>query len=105
MHATIQLMNRMISQEKGIPEKIVKLTENLERYSLKINHLVGGLLHSTGIENGQLNLNKNRFKVADLIDGCCSHIRLEGKYRVTFKGDHEIIRRHGGRDRCRKRTG
>jgi hypothetical protein len=24
---------------------------------------------------------------------------------VTFKGDHEIIRRHGGRDRCRKRTG
>ena len=90
LRATIQLINRMMIDDGHVPDKIIKLAQNIERYSLKLNHLVCDLLHSTVIENGQLNLNKNRFKVSDLIDGCCGHIRLEGKYKLTFSGDHEL---------------
>lgn len=90
LRATIQLMNRWIGENGDLPDKIVKLAENIERYCLKLSHLVSDLLNSTGIENGQLNLNKNLFKVADLIDGCCTHIRLEGRYNLIFDGDKEL---------------
>lgn len=90
LRATTQLMNRLMATESGLPDRLVKLAQNTERYTLKLHHLVSDLLNSTGIQNGQLNLNKNRFRVADLIDGCCSHIRLEGKYKLIFNGDYSL---------------
>lgn len=90
MHATVQLMNRLIAAESRIPPNLVKLAENMERYTLKLKHLVSELLNSTSIEQGQLHLNKTRFRLAQLIENCCGHIRLTGKYQLLFKGDEDL---------------
>jgi signal transduction histidine kinase len=45
------------------------------------------LLDSTKISRGQLNLNISDFTISELFDNCCSHIRLEGKYHITHKGN------------------
>lgn len=90
LSATVQLLNRMLKAIPSVPKNLLDMAASIERYSLKLNVLVGDLLYLTKIEQGQLALNKTRFKIADLINGCCSHIRLEGKYQLKFVGDHQL---------------
>ena len=90
LSATIQQLNRMIKKVPSIPEQIVILVANTERYAAKLNVLIGDLLNSTKIEQGQLMLNKTRFKIAELIGRCCDHVRMEGKYQIKFVGDTQL---------------
>lgn len=90
MKASLQLMNRMISNEKNFPSKILKLSQEAEKYTSKLSHLVGDLLNLSNFEQGEMTLNKTKFKLSDLIDECCSHIRFEGKYTIIHKGNHAI---------------
>jgi len=90
LQATLQLISRIVNNENEVTENLKKLVGNAEKHTTRLNHLVGDLLNSTKIENGQLTLNTNEFTVADVIDGCCSHIQLEGKYRVRYEGDHTL---------------
>lgn len=87
LHASLQLMNRMLAKDPNTSEKLLKLARNTELYTVKLTNLVGDLLSSTKIEQGQLSLNKSRFMLADVIDGCCTHIELEEKYNIVYKGD------------------
>ena len=90
LKATLQLMNRVIGETPATDEKLVKLAQNGERHTNKLTHLVDDLLDSTKAEQGELALNKEKFILADVIDGCCSHIFLDGKYKIRYEGDHSV---------------
>lgn len=90
MKASLQLMNRMISNEKDFPSKILKLSQDAEKYTAKLSYLVGDLLNLSNFEQGEMTLNKTDFKVSELINECCNHVRLEGKYTITYKGDLSV---------------
>ncbi len=87
LKASLQLMNKVMKLNAPVTETIIKLSQNSERYVKKLNHLVEDLLNSNKIEQGELNLNKQTFTLSELIDDCCSHIRLEGKYNIIYEGD------------------
>ncbi|MEJ6979080.1 PAS domain-containing sensor histidine kinase [Pedobacter sp. P351] len=90
MKASLQLMNRMIGDEKDFPSKILKLSQDAEKYTAKLSHLVGDLLNLSNFEQGQMTLNKTMFKLSDLLDECCHHVRLEGRYTIAFKGNQFV---------------
>jgi PAS domain S-box-containing protein len=87
LQGSLQMMHRIIDKDTVITDKLKKLSETSKRSILKLSALVGDLLDSTKISKGQLNLNISNFSISELVDKCCSHVRLEGKYHITYKGD------------------
>ena len=87
LQAAIQLMNRFIENETVITEKLIKLSSNAKQSLLKLSNLVNDLLDSTKISKGKLNLNISSFRISELVENTCSHIRTEGKYKLIYKGD------------------
>jgi PAS domain S-box-containing protein len=86
LKANIQLMSRMLKSETVDREQLLKMMQNAERHVIKLNFLVDDMLSSTKIQQGQLSLNKTTFILKELVDECCTHIRLEGKYRINYRG-------------------
>lgn len=87
LQATFQLMERMIENDNVITDKLIRLSANAKRSILKLGALVGDLLDSTKISKGHLELDISTFNFSELVDKCCSHVRLEGKYNIIYKGD------------------
>ncbi|MDP9047818.1 MAG: PAS domain-containing sensor histidine kinase [Bacteroidota bacterium] len=87
LKANLQMMSRMLKNETKVTEQLTKMTNNAEKHVTKLSYLVGDLLSSTKIEQGQLSLKKTKFVLEGLVDECCSHIRLEGKYHINYLGD------------------
>jgi PAS domain S-box-containing protein len=83
----LQLMDGMIENDTIITDRLKKLSKNAKRSILRLGALVGDLLDSTKISKGQLNLNISNFTISELVDKCCNHVRLIGKYHITYKGD------------------
>lgn len=90
LKATLQVMNQIINVKPGMPPELVKFGQNAQHHVTKLINLVEDLLNTTKIEQGQLALNKTIFTMADMIDGCCSHIRLAGEYNILYQGDHSL---------------
>jgi PAS domain S-box-containing protein len=90
LKATVQLLNRVLHTSPPDIDKLIKLANNAERFSGKLTHLVDDLMDATKMDHGQFALNKTDFTLSDVIDGCCSHIRLEGKYQITYEGNHTL---------------
>ena len=90
LKATLQLLNKFLKIEGPITEKLLKLGKDADRHITKLTHLVNDLLNSTKIEQGQLSLNKTQFVLSDIIDGCCTHISLDGKHHIVFEGNHSV---------------
>jgi len=86
----LQLMHRMLEKDTVITDSLRKLSENSNRSIVRLGALVSDLLDSTKISRGQLNLNITSFTISELIEKCCSHIRLEGKYDITYKGNPSL---------------
>jgi signal transduction histidine kinase len=86
LKASLQLINRVL-QNENISEKLKLLVEKSNYNLQKLTTLVDDLLSSTKIEQGQLILNKSIFTVAQLIDDCCDHVRLEGTHELVTSGD------------------
>jgi PAS domain S-box-containing protein len=84
LKANLQLMSRMLKTETTVTERLKQMTENAEKHVIKLGFLVTDLLSSTKIEQGQLSLKKKNFVLKELVEECCSHIRLEGKYHINF---------------------
>ncbi len=87
LKANLQLMGRFLKSGTLVTEHLIKMAQNAERNVTKLNNLVDDLLSSTKIEQGYLSLNKTTFVLKELVDDCCSHIRLEGKYHINYRGD------------------
>jgi PAS domain S-box-containing protein len=90
LKANLQLMSRLLTGETLPKEKIIEMTRNAEKHVLKLTYLVNDLLSSTKIDQGHLALDKTSFVLAELVEDCCSHIRLEGKYHIDYRGDPEF---------------
>jgi PAS domain S-box-containing protein len=88
---SLQLMDRKMNIGTVITEDMIKLRSSADKNATKLSHLVNDLLNSTKIDHGQFSLNKSTFVMADVIDGCCTHVRLEGKYTINYTGDHSLI--------------
>jgi PAS domain S-box-containing protein len=88
LKANLQLMIRMLKTETSVTDRLIKMTENAEKHVIKLSFLVSDLLSSTKIEQGQLSLKKTTFILKELVDECCSHIRLEGKYHINYQGSN-----------------
>jgi PAS domain S-box-containing protein len=87
LKASLQMMSRLLQRETIVTEQLAKMTQTAEKHVTKLNYLVDGLLSSTKIEQGQLSLKKTTFILEELVDDCCSHIRLDGKYHINYRGD------------------
>lgn len=86
----LQMMNRMLKADLDVNDKFVKLSKEAEVFTSKLVHLVGDLLNFSKLEQGELPLNRSKFIFSDIIDGCCTHIQLAGKYYIKFTGDHSL---------------
>jgi len=56
----------------------------------KLTDLVNSLLNSNRISQGRFPIHKTTFKIKDIIDDCCQHIRAAGTHAITLKGDVEL---------------
>jgi PAS domain S-box-containing protein len=87
LQASLQILNRLISNETAITNKIIKLSKISELYAARLGQLVSDLLNTTNIEQGQLSLNKSKFKLSEVIEECCNHLQIDAKHHITIKGD------------------
>jgi len=87
LKAAMQIIGRMKDQPNPaiFDKMIAQSNKSLDR----LTGLINDLLDSTRISQGQLNLRKTMFKIGDLINDCCQHIRLNGKYEILAEGDTE----------------
>ncbi|MDN3551242.1 PAS domain-containing sensor histidine kinase [Mucilaginibacter aquaedulcis] len=90
LKATLQLISRIVSNDIQFPDNLKKLLVRAERSATKLSLLVVDLLNTTKIEQGELALNKSRFIVSELVESCCSHIQMEGKYNIKFHGEQYL---------------
>lgn len=87
LKASLQLLERMKSNPN---ERLPKLIEQSTKSMQKISELVEDLLNVSKMNHGHVALEKKRFRVANMIESCCSHIRQDGKYELGFEGDREL---------------
>ena len=90
LKATLQLINRIIEEKPETDGRLIQLSKNAERHINKLTYLVNDLLNTTKVLQGEVPLNKTMFPIAELVDGCCSHVALSGTHRVENIGDHNI---------------
>jgi len=88
LKASLQLLDRL--KDNLSAAVVPKLIEQSGRSMNKISELVDDLLNVSRMNEGQIKLNKTNFKVADMLNDCCSHIRAEGKYELIVKGDLQL---------------
>ena len=90
LQAYLQIMKGIIENETTISDKLIKISLSANQSITKLGALVNDLLDSTKISKGQLNLNVSRFTISKLVENCCTHVRSEGKYTLTYKGDADL---------------
>jgi PAS domain S-box-containing protein len=88
LRATLQLLDRV--KEKADAKTISKLIMQANKSMDKVTNLVNDLLGYSKTAGGNLPLEKSVFKISELIDKCCSHIKVEGKYHIVLSGDKEL---------------
>lgn len=90
LNASMQILQRLMKTEPSsnkVPLFIDKANHNMN----KLIRLLDDLLNVTKIQQGQLALNKTMFNMAELINDCCEHIRLDGNHQLILKGDQELM--------------
>jgi signal transduction histidine kinase len=90
LKATLEVLNRFLTGQDTLPEKVTKLAQSAELLTQKITHLVDDLLSLTKIEQGQLSLKKTRFKLSEILENCRNNMPLEGKHYITNSGDLSV---------------
>jgi PAS domain S-box-containing protein len=88
LKAALQLLDKM--KEKPVPLVFPKLIEQSNRSMDKISTLIEDLLNLSRMNEGQLSLNKTTFKLSDLLNQCCQHVRAAGKHELVFTGDEHL---------------
>jgi PAS domain S-box-containing protein len=88
LKASLQLLDRM--KDDPSPKMLPKLIEQSAKSMQKISALVEDLLNVTRANESQLKVNKTEFNISELLENCCSHVRVAGKFRLTVQGDTHI---------------
>ncbi|MDB5121309.1 MAG: hypothetical protein JWN56_2527 [Sphingobacteriales bacterium] len=88
LKASLQLLDRM---KGNLSEKMaLRLIDHANKSMDKVSTLIDDLLNMGRINNIEAPLNKTRFNISELLNSCCHHVRVEGKYELIFKGDLEL---------------
>lgn len=88
LKASLQLLDRMKDDPK--PQVLPRLIEQSNRSMEKITSLIEDLLNVSRMNEGQLRLNKTTFTIAELLVGCCDHVRAAGKHDLIIQGDESL---------------
>lgn len=92
LKASLQLMNKFKNTDAA--SKILpKLIEQSNRSADKISSLVTDLLNTGNLKEGQMQLQKTRFNVLQLLKESCQHVASDGFYELVINAapDLEII--------------
>jgi two-component system CheB/CheR fusion protein len=87
LKATLQLMARMKDNPTA---SLPRLVEQSSRSMERIARLIDDLLNVNNMNEGRLALNKSVFKISNLLNASCNHIREEGTYGVKIEGDSDL---------------
>ncbi|MFD0942086.1 PAS domain S-box protein [Pedobacter boryungensis] len=87
LKASLQLLQRM--KDNSSPH-FPKLIEQSARSMNKISELVEDLLNVTRMQEGLVQLNKENFTIAQMLDDCCTHVRQLGTYELIVEGDRNL---------------
>lgn len=88
LKASLQILNR-IKNEPASP-MLPRLIEQANSSLAKVSYLIDDLLNATRMKEGQLTLNRSRFRLMSLAEDCCQHIRTAGVFDIKVTGDHEL---------------
>lgn len=89
LKASLQLLNRY--RDNMSHPMVPRLVDQSNASVLKITGLIDDLLNTTRTNEGQLHLNYRRFNVYEMLDACCSHIRIRDKYELILQGVKDLI--------------
>jgi PAS domain S-box-containing protein len=88
LKASLQLLERM----KDNPSNAMfpRLLDQSSRSMQKISALVEDLLNVSRSNDAQLRLKKSTFTISEMLNTCCNHVRVAGKYTLTIQGDQQL---------------
>lgn len=87
LKASLQLLERMKDQPSALlPKLIVQSTRSMQ----KISELVDDLLNVSKMNKGYMQLRKDRFSIALMLNSCCDYIRQLGTHQLIVQGDQEL---------------
>ncbi|MES2447307.1 MAG: ATP-binding protein [Bacteroidota bacterium] len=88
LRASLQMLVRIkdVPAHPKMPEMIGRADASVK----KLVNLIEDLLNVSKMNYDQLHLNKTLFTIADIIDECCNHVRIEGKYSIVTSGDLKL---------------
>ena len=86
LRASLQLLNKYKYNEDA-KKLIPALVDQACRSSDRVSRLIDDLLNVGKLNQGQLQLNKKRFKLSDIIDECCGYVQLAGEHQIITSGN------------------
>nr|WP_283769988.1 ATP-binding protein [Mucilaginibacter sp. Bleaf8] len=89
LKASLQLLERM--KDSPSSAMLPRLIEQSNKSLNKVSVLVNDLLNATKLTEGQVSLKKDKFRLSDLLENCCHHIRMDGNYEILCQGDNSLI--------------
>lgn len=78
-------------KNSGLPTDLSKeLLTHCKRSVNRITLLIDELLDASKYNHGQVKMNKRQCVLSKLINDCCQHVRVEGKYNLKTQGDMNL---------------
>lgn len=88
LKGSLQLLDRLLPNVK--PDMLEKLVKQANKSLNKLTDLVNSLLNSNRVSQGRFPIHKTTFRLTDLINDCCHHIRTNGPHNIILKGDVDL---------------
>lgn len=89
LKGTIQLLEML--KNKAADNTIPKLIDMCSFSIKKITTLVDDLLNMHRISVGQLELEKENFSLAKMLESCCHDFKISGRYNLKIVGDADVM--------------
>lgn len=88
--AFMQVLDRVV-QADPTSEKVPYFISKVNSSLAKMQQLVESLLNVSKISSGQLGLQKTMFRMGDMVNECCDHVRMAGEYELQTTGDTDAL--------------
>ncbi len=89
LKASLQLLSRY--RDNMLHPMVPRLVDQSNASVMKITGLIDDLLNTTRTNEGQLHLNYRQFNIYEMLDACCSHIRIREKHELVLQGIKDLI--------------
>lgn len=89
LKGALQLMNKFKDSTSGL-QLMPRLIAQSNRSAEKISNLVADLLNTGNLKEGQMQLQKTRFKVLRVLQDTCPHVSEEGAYELVIDANPDL---------------